>query len=674
MTTNFTFNGGAPFKIKRPLITTSGFASEVDATIKSHLDELNKLLGRRIFNRETFHEELSEEAHAPESDEGIGKKIADAFADGLIGRRRVSSPPVKDTVERVRVVPDIRELLESPLTPKRIPDNKWADNSLADAFYCAREATENITLSDYIDMTAELSSLKYAFQAQLSANWFNLDYNTKAVLDGYPAITDYLIAYAYHVMDLREVNGLKNFILRNKAGAKNVLNYAIVSAARTRIDKEQIKVPRYNEDDSEIVNEIKAANLSVSSTSFQKALQKIVDDYIFNGTESRLIDGAGLGPLPPGIKPLLIKYIKHSPVPITAANIRFFLPLFISQIKGTTEMAEPTEVDVEQSDKDFDVQFLEDDKSLIQISKSAVKCAAQLYYGMTLGEELDVFNTVNYFTHKYLIRGGIEIQDARLREDLQMYVFSNKFTDLKTKRVVDRTRPAERQMFYRQVFNYGSVRITDDVIVNREFTRLWKVLILESAKYLERAQASFNPESYVSRQNVMQAVEDLQYNLSTHCTGMANVITPLIYAELNFVVRRIFMHREVLRQVVPAGATWWRVVETLYMGMKNVRPKATVLYNKAKLGHDIIRSIADYNPTTFEDDRNFSAFISNVDAFITTQSILQDALRDDLKNADDEDEDARWNGSRNDMPESEDAAAAAAATNGTHAGQDEWDF
>src|SRR6185295_3306012 len=168
-----------------------------------------------------------------------------------------------------------------------------------------------------------------------------------------------------------------------------------------------------------------------------------------------------------------------------------------------------------------------------------------------------------WFTHKYLVRGGIEIQDPRLRDDLQMYVFSNRFPDEKTGKLVDRTRPAERQMFYRQVFNYGNAQVTDDVVVNDEFPRLWKVLMLESARYLERAQTSPNPESYVSPQNVMQAVEDLQYNLSTHCTGMASVITPLIYNELNFIIKRIFMHEEVLRQVVPAaGATWWRVVET----------------------------------------------------------------------------------------------------------------
>ena len=108
------------------------------------------------------------------------------------------------------------------------------------------------------------------------------------------------------------------------------------------------------------------------------------------------------------------------------------------------------------------------------------------------------------------------------------------------------------------------------------------------------------------------------------------------------------------------------------MGMKNTRPKATVLYNKAKLGHDIIRSIADYNPATFEDDQNFSAFISNVDAFITTQSILQEALTDDLKgqNGDDYEVQEPRNGNSAAVPELAVAPAAAAAK----AGSDEWDF
>ena len=131
----------------------------------------------------------------------------------------------------------------------------------------------------------------------------------------------------------------------------------------------------------------------------------------------------------------------------------------------------------------------------------------------------------------------------------------------------------------------------------------------------------------MSRQNVMQAVEDLQYNLSTHCTGMATVITPLIYAELNFVIRRILMHPEVLQQIVPQGGTWWRVVETLQHGHEERAAALDGALQQGEAGRrHHLRQIADYNPSTFENDAIFSAFISNVDAFITTQSILQEAL------------------------------------------------
>ena len=155
--------------------------------------------------------------------------------------------------------------------------------------------------------------------------------------------------------------------------------------------------------------------------------------------------------------------------------------------------------------------------------------------------------------------------------------------------------------------------------------------MLESARYLERAQLSPHPDSFVSRTNVMQAAEDLQYNLSSNCTGMAGVIAPLVYKELQFVIHCILEHSLVVTRILPEGGEWWRVVERLAVAMHKRRPKARILNNKAKLGHQIIRALADYNPATFEDDRNFSTFIGSVDAFITTQSILQEALTDSLK-------------------------------------------
>jgi hypothetical protein len=650
MATNSNCNGSS-FRIKRPRITSNGFVSEVDPTIKKHLDELNKLLGKRIF--------------AVTIDSGQ----APATPNPVPRTRRPGA--AKAEVAEISTDPDLKEILKADLTPKRTPPHhgKWKDDSLAYRFDEADELKTNNTLTELLEKTKELSALKFAFDAYLSANYFNLEFNTRTVL-AYPALKDYLLAYSYFVQDLRDLNAIKNSI--NRSYAKMVANYAIVSAARTFIDAEHLKVRDYNDDDSNAVTQIVNKNLSLSAASYKTGLKAVINDLVFNAKFAAIVDAAAreIGPFPPEARAALIRYVKsHQSLPITEENAAIYLGPVFAQMQTEVLSGDQSELDTEEADRDFDVDFFEDDTSMIQVSKSAVRCAAQLFYSMTLGDELDIFNVVNFFTHKYLIRGGLEIQDNRLRDDLQQYVFSNKFTDQATSKIIDRTRPAERQMFYRQVFNYGMGQITEDVIVNNEFSRLWKVLILESAKYLERAQASFNPDSFVSRQNVMQAVEDLQYNLSTHCTGMANVITPIIYAELNFVVQRIFMNKEILRQVVPQGGTWWRVVETLYMGMKNVRPRSTVIYNKAKLGHDILKSIADYDPSTFENDEIFSAFISNVDAFITTQSILQEALTDDLKKDVDDDEPSQ-NGYPKTMPDVPAMAAAPSAT----VTADEWDF
>jgi hypothetical protein len=740
MTIKTITNGGTNFRIKRPVSTTSGFVSEVDETISSHLDELNEILGKKVFPKrlvrirrpemsdaeDIARAEMYMQEHGSEPSEwglptsqepGLpeGKTLLEVLDDLEKSKfDEIESPEHKSEkpetkskkhaqqskgdkdheeaaaenvdIDRLQEEEEqfvfktflyLTRLLSLPLNPKRVLTNfnaePWDPNSILYRINELPDDDSKISLSDYIETVPALSKLKFQFQRTLANIRPNMEYNAKSVLASrYPAIIDYLVAHAFYVGKRREMDGLTNYILNSSKGVRNVANYASVSAARSFIEEKQLKVPGYNNDNSEFTKKLASAELLLSANSYKPLLKKEIDDFVFNSDEAELIEQAeqgGLGKIPNEIKPLLIKYIQQSPVPITQQNAMFFIPLFISQIKGITDIADTTEIDVVESAKDFDVQFLEDDLSMIQISQSAVKCAAQLYYTMVLGDELDVFGIVNYFTHKYLIRGGIEITDRRLREDLQMYVFSNKFIDQRTKKLVDRTRPAERLMFYRQVFSQGKAQITEDVVVNREFPKLWKVLMLESAEFLERAQASFHPDSFVSRQNVMQAVEDIQYNLSTHCTGMANVITPLIYAELDFVVRRIFMHPEILRQVVPAGGTWWRVVETLYMHMKKSRPKATVLYNKAKLGHEIIRAISEYNPSTFEEDSKFSAFISTVDAFITTQSILQDALVDDLKKMedDDDDEEMEQNGYRKPALE----MVPGPVDSG---GDDEWDF
>ncbi|WP_144444257.1 hypothetical protein [Caballeronia arationis] len=598
--------------MRRIVGTTRGNVPAVDPYIITELDLLDELLARKVFEPAWKHGNvsISTPGKTAAAKRGVPKVVATATM--------------------------LRSLLVRPLAPRKAPEEKWTGDSLPGTLAHMPPNDDYLSLSELVDATAGLSALKYAFKNDIATKLYTLDFGERTVLGGYPAVTDFLVAYAFHVMGLTEVDAARNFITSSPAGVSKVVKYLAVSGARAYLETARLEVPGLDNDNGPVIQSLADAALSLEAGSFAPSVAAVVQAPVFNRAESKLIkhaEDSGLGPILPEMKPILIRYIQASNaarIPITNANIVYYASGWIQQISRSLQIGEPESTSTDPTDSDFDITPFDDDRSQIQISRSAVKCASQLFYGMVLGEELQVFDAMNFFTHKYLVRGSLTIEDSRLRDDLQSYVFSNRFTDPRGNRVLDRTRPAERAMFYRQVFNYGTSQTGDDMVQNQEFPRLWKVLMLESAKFLERAQISPNPDNYVSRQNVLQSVEDLQYNLSTNCTGMSNVIAPLINAELEFVIKRIFMHPEVLRQVVPSGGTWWRVVETLILAMTGGRPKATVIYNKAKGGNDIIRAIADYDPTVFAQDQKFAEFIGNVERFITTQSILQDALTDDL--------------------------------------------
>lgn len=647
--TRSTINGLPVSRILRT-DTINGRVAGVDPRIKTALRELDDLLAAPLF-------------------------IAPGAAGAVAGRAATAGL-------------DLAATLKLPLRPRQAGDKpKWDSGTLAQALDARRKQVNKSPNDDLVSLPAviandaDLSQLSDGFDSLLETRWWDLPFNYRVVLGPeYPAIRAYLVVLGNKDQSIPTARGLVSFVSKNVNGAARLVDYGTISAARDWIKDENLKLS-YNDDDDEVIQDLRAASLLWSEEAFLPAVEEVVNrslsDIGKSGTTriGKLVD-THKSLFPQEFRSALIEYLKRAPVKIDASNVESYIPLYVQQITGGVSFVDPVPTR-EESDHDFTVEFFTEDKELIQVSRSSVKAAAQLYYTMILGDELQVFDVVNFFTHKYLVARGFEISDPKLRRDLQMYVFSNQFTVTdplsNTARIVERTQPAERQMFYRQVFNYGGGQITEDVIVNDEYPRLWKVLMLESAKYLERIQISPNPDTRVSRQNVMQAVEDLQYNLSIHCTGMATVMTPLIYDELSFVTRRILMHDEVRKQVAPSGGSWWKVVETLYEGMKRVRPRATALNNKARLGHSIIRAIAEYDPEPFEQDDKFFRFISEVEAFITTQSILQEHLKDALQD-DVLDEDVL----QDEAPEHARELVPAAAGPVDHAPaaspSDEWDF
>jgi hypothetical protein len=527
----------------------------------------------------------------------------------------------------------VEALLRAPLTPRRASNGvgKWADSSLADRLRDQQPADTEQTLREVIDQDPALARLRYRFDESLADRRSSLDFNTRTVLD-LSSVRDLLALRAAVTLGISQQPALLNYVFSHERGVQEVIHYTVVSAARDYIQEKRLRVKGIDDDDSEVVAALGLLSLSEEAlgdgaidlaASFIESSK--YDELIEEGTKLKITD------IPAEIRPRLVQYIKESTVEVTKQNAPFILPMYLAKAATTSTTSSGG-----TTDDPFAVSFFVEDSASLQVSTAAVKCSAQLYYVMVLGEELGVFDAVRFFTHRYLFREGFAVEDPQLRRDLENYVFSEQFpgVDRETgeNRIMRCTRDGERRSFYRQVFNQGTEPVPGDGIPNAEFGRLWKILMLESARYLERAQSSPHPDNYVSRQNVMQAVEDLQYNLSVTCVGMATVMTPLMYSELDFVVNRILGHEEVRKHLVPSGGSWWKVVEKLQAGQGR-RARASVLHNKARLGYALIRAIADYSPSRFEEDAPFAEFISNVDAFITTQSILQEEAEGDSDTA-----------------------------------------
>lgn len=658
------YNGSSVFKIKRPNITTNGIVSDVDPTVKKLLDELDQLLGAPVFDPNAqpvipWVPPVTGYTNQPGSDSHTHVPPGKPKTDTASPKPAFSNKAF--TLSGYSLL-NVQTELSYPLVPKTFDDiaNTWSwgtpnnSNILTDINTVITQGLNSggvstgISIGAWIDKINPLAALKYQFNSTVSANWSTLDYNTTVILGvfsggnsdgGYMNISNYLIAYAYAIKGITDPNALLNFMSTASDGMMAVFHYAATTAARIQVQLESLSIPDggtpaatlvfYMDDTHPLIQQIQTANLVFSSASFTTALDALIQGYISNGPELTLINGSMFAGVSDAVKQYLIQAIKNynatAFVPITAANVNSFIPIFLSQL-GTAagQIQISTQASPEGADSAFDVVPFQDTSTASQINTSNVRCAAQLFYCMVLGDELQIFDVMNYFTHKYLVRNPVEIQDPVLRQNLQLYVFSNKFVDL-SGNIQDRTRPAERGMFYQQAFNWGRSKLTEDIIVNNDFGQLWKILMFETATYLEKAQLSPNPDTFVSRQNVQQAVEDLQYNLSTYCTGMAVVITPIIYAELSFVVNKILTHPEIMTQVVPIGGNWWRVVETLYAGLKSSKPNALAENNKANYGQQIIKAIAEYVKSTFEQDGPYSSFVSLVDAYISTESILQKA-------------------------------------------------
>ena len=449
--------------------------------------------------------------------------------------------------------------------------------------------------------------------------------NAKAIAEN-SDIFNFMFTRAYYALELTDAEGIAGWMADDHEGGTAEAYQIIAEEAMVdyaNVNKIEVDVAGGRD---QFRLDVQAEVLS-KSTPFEKGvfedyLRHFVEDFAYRRVPLQLIkqtanDDLSLDATAEEIAQIA-RYFEKSPATLTPQNAADLIPAVLTQLRGPS-MSSIVAGTTLAGPLDFDVRYHTETHNSASINTDNVLCAAQLFYAMTLGDELGVFRAADLLVTRYMGVGRVDVKSQQLLSDLQDYAFNDEFREVGTGRVHQRTSPEERRMFYRQVFDLGDTELLEGMVTNTDFATLWSSLMVETVRYIEKVEQSEQPESFVSRNAVAQVIEDLQYNLSTFASGMAKVMTPIVYRELDFLIEKVWKSQEIIDQVALHNTgSYWRAIERVLQEDEGHSVSLTALQKKAQYGHQILQAIAEYTPQMVANDGKWANLVSTIEAFIIT--------------------------------------------------------
>ncbi|RYE40518.1 MAG: hypothetical protein EOP48_24650, partial [Sphingobacteriales bacterium] len=347
---------------------------------------------------------------------------------------------------------------------------------------------------------------------------------------------------------------------------------------------------------SNLISDAKSRNIPFSKGTFEKSIDTLIEKNYFDDDRyanvDDLFDADILKKLniTPDEKEQLVNLQKLSPFIDDKDTSKEFLPIALYNIRSKT-IDYSTLSSVDGGDIDSSVEYFADtSKETNEFVKQNIEFAAQLYYVMVMGDELEVFNAADALISKHLRskKYSIDIRAKKTLDSIRMYAFGERFENLKTGESYERSQEAERMMFYKQVFDMGHGTNLTDIEVNSDFGPLWDTLMVEVTSLIEKVEDSSNYDN-ISRNNIYQSIEDLQYNLSNNCTGLVKISSNVMNLELRFIMKRLFDDKDIKEQVGKRDRSPFGVLKQILIDLNSERgmkmQNIIALNNKAILGH-----------------------------------------------------------------------------------------
>lgn len=486
---------------------------------------------------------------------------------------------------------------------------------------------EAVDLGYVIDALGDTEEL-YEVRRLINHNAKRLPFNLITLLTR-DEVVEYMFARSKYFNGFAEAEGIFNSIVDEDRGGAFLYNFVTDYALERMKIGERLNILSKTQD--MMLKRLQEDSVLLRRDSLEMAFKSLSTEFVYGDKELELILKAEEQlkiDIPANFQLALVDYIRRTNAQgeqINAENAAYFISIALAKLQKEDVALRPSTNGLQVGVEDYSVSYYEDRITTPEYERASVEAAAQMYLTMVWGDMLGIFQTVDRIAMQTPVEGQgpilLEVRSRQLSDDLRMYVLDEEYQDLRTGRVSRRISPTERQMFYRQLFGIGDTQVVADEQVNPDFQRYWAVLMMEIVKYISKVEENGDNYRSISPSKVYQAMEDLQYNLSAYCTGLPKIAAPSMYAEMDFVIRRILDSDDVKQQLGRRGSpSFWKVVEQV-RGMQDFTP----LRNKGIFGHKIISTIARATPDFVEDQPAFEEFIANVEAFIVAEDQLAEA-------------------------------------------------
>ncbi len=381
-----TYSSADSFKLIRPTLPIRANGSLVDSYAEDEIDIISQVVGKVIWPKSIQNCETRHFHHHHHEDDSEWKK---EFIE-LCGKATI--------VESIDPLVSVKE----------------------------KSSTSAQDLEGLLGADGKTSLL---FKVQTVLKSLDLGFNESTLLDKEP-IELFLFAHAIYVQELEDPASIAKYIVDNDNDSAIAQCYEIIAKKalmKIAID-ERIDVGDIDKFWLRKRNEVIDGGYSFEAESFQNNLREIINDYAFNDDTLTIIEEANvkLGlTLEKSDKDFLIDYFQQSNININTVELaKRFIPIALSHQKNATLNFLSPGTSTNDS-LDFSVNYYEDSSLASEINKENVHCSAQLFYVMTLGEELGVFSAVDLLITQYLATGIVDVRSPQLLRDLQNNAFND---------------------------------------------------------------------------------------------------------------------------------------------------------------------------------------------------------------------------------------------------------